>query len=172
MHMHFSPRVMLAINVEAGRLLGWLHDAEQAATELNATPEEKQIIAQVFNSSYRIAPSNIIKIESKPKVVTVKRTPKNTESWLLLTIVAGKDNDSAHTNAITCKQEQADNYELLREAGFLVWSSTARDLYLPGLYETNGKFQKLFKLFTVDEAIKFTKSDEYTVYRFSNLVGA
>jgi hypothetical protein len=60
MHLQFNPRVMLAINVEAGRLLGWLRDPEQAVREFNASKEESEIIHQVFGSSFRIGQSSLL----------------------------------------------------------------------------------------------------------------
>lgn len=40
LHMRFAPDAIMAINVEAGRLLGWLKSPAEAATELGATPEQ------------------------------------------------------------------------------------------------------------------------------------
>lgn len=62
MHLQFNPKVMLAINVEAGRLLGWLRDPEQAARELDATPAEAEVIRNVFDSSFRIAANNVLRL--------------------------------------------------------------------------------------------------------------
>lgn len=64
MHVHFNPKFMLALNVEAGRLLGWLKDANQAAEELKATPEEAQEIHKAFSSSFRIEANNLLRIGS------------------------------------------------------------------------------------------------------------
>ena len=62
MHLHFNPKVMLSINVEAGRLLGWLRTPEQAAREMNATKAEQEIIEQVFWASMRIGANSILKL--------------------------------------------------------------------------------------------------------------
>ena len=62
MHLHFSQKVMLAINVEAGRLLGWLRTPEQAASEMNATKAEREIIDQVFGASLRIGQNFMLKL--------------------------------------------------------------------------------------------------------------
>ncbi|OYW72379.1 MAG: hypothetical protein B7Z37_25005 [Verrucomicrobia bacterium 12-59-8] len=59
-HLHFDSQLMLAINVEAGRLLGWLHSHEQAVEELQADKEEAEVIRQVFNSSFRIGQGNTL----------------------------------------------------------------------------------------------------------------
>lgn len=59
LHLHFSPIVMLAINVEAGRLLGWIRNPEQAAEEMKATKEE---INQVFGASLKIGQNYLLKI--------------------------------------------------------------------------------------------------------------
>jgi hypothetical protein len=64
MHVHFDPKFMLALNVEAGRLLGWLKDASQAAEELTATPEEAQEIHKALSSSFRIEANNVLRIGS------------------------------------------------------------------------------------------------------------
>lgn len=62
MHWQFNPKVILAINVEAGRLLGWLKDPVQAAEEMNATPEEAEQIKQVFSTSFRIGARDLLGI--------------------------------------------------------------------------------------------------------------
>jgi hypothetical protein len=54
MHIHFAPKVALAINVEAGRLLGWIRTPAQAADEFEATDAETQDIESIFGSSYRL----------------------------------------------------------------------------------------------------------------------
>ena len=42
LHMRFAPDAIMAINVEAGRLLGWLKSPAEAATELGATVDETE----------------------------------------------------------------------------------------------------------------------------------
>lgn len=42
LHMRFAPAAIMAINVEAGRLLGWLKSPAEAATELGATQEQTE----------------------------------------------------------------------------------------------------------------------------------
>lgn len=55
MWFQFAPRLMLAINVEAGRLLGWLRSATQAADEMQLTGDEIEQVKEVFASSFRIS---------------------------------------------------------------------------------------------------------------------
>jgi hypothetical protein len=62
LHMHFNQRVMLAINVEAGRLLGWLKSPQEAVDELKVTGDDEQFVKDKFGASFRIAPSNICRI--------------------------------------------------------------------------------------------------------------
>jgi hypothetical protein len=42
LHMRFAPEAIMAINVEAGRLLGWLKSPAEAAAELGATQEQAE----------------------------------------------------------------------------------------------------------------------------------
>jgi hypothetical protein len=42
LHMRFAPDAIMAINVEAGRLLGWIKSPTEAATELGATQEQAE----------------------------------------------------------------------------------------------------------------------------------
>lgn len=56
MHMHFNPKVMLAINVEAGRLLRWIRNPAEACAEMGVTGEEAKQVTTLFGSSYRITP--------------------------------------------------------------------------------------------------------------------
>ena len=42
LHMRFAPDAIMAINVEAGRLLGWLRSPAEAAAELGATQEQAE----------------------------------------------------------------------------------------------------------------------------------
>ena len=65
MHLHFHPSVMLAINVEAGRLLGWIRDGQQAAEEFEATAKEAKQIEKIFGSSFRLGNDAGLKLELK-----------------------------------------------------------------------------------------------------------
>lgn len=63
LHIHFDPRVMLAINVEAGRLLGWIRNPAEACDELKTNKKESEQVYEAFNSSFQIGASdNILKI--------------------------------------------------------------------------------------------------------------
>jgi hypothetical protein len=42
LHMRFAPAAIMALNVEAGRLLGWLKSPAEAATEFGATQEQTE----------------------------------------------------------------------------------------------------------------------------------
>jgi len=42
LHMRFAPAAIMALNIEAGRLLGWLKSPAEAAVELGATPEQAE----------------------------------------------------------------------------------------------------------------------------------
>lgn len=56
MHLHINPKVMLAINVEAGRLLRWIRNPAEACEEMQATDQEAEQISKMFGSSFRITP--------------------------------------------------------------------------------------------------------------------
>lgn len=66
MHLHFNPKVMLAINVEAGRLLRWIRNPAEACEELQATGEEAVQVASMFGASFRISPeSGFLRLTAK-----------------------------------------------------------------------------------------------------------
>lgn len=52
MHVKFNQSFMLAFNVEVGRLRGWIHNAQQAAAEMDVPIEE---VKEYLNSSYSLA---------------------------------------------------------------------------------------------------------------------
>ena len=54
MHIHFNPKVMLAINVEAGRLLGWIRNPAEACDEMDLKGDEAQQATQMFGTSLRV----------------------------------------------------------------------------------------------------------------------
>lgn len=54
MHMHFNPKVMLAINVEAGRLLKWIRNPQDACEELQVHGADTDDVSRMFGSSFRI----------------------------------------------------------------------------------------------------------------------
>ncbi len=59
LHIRVAKDVMLAINVKAGALLGWLRTAEEAAEELQEQGEI-ELVRKVFNKSHRIAPQALL----------------------------------------------------------------------------------------------------------------
>lgn len=54
LHLRFAPEFMLALNVEAGRLKGWIHNAQQAAEELG---EDLDKVQAVFKSQHQMLPN-------------------------------------------------------------------------------------------------------------------
>ncbi len=55
-HFRFKPEAIKALNVEAGRLLGWIHGPNDVVAELGYTPEEAD---KLFKSHQMILPSNV-----------------------------------------------------------------------------------------------------------------
>jgi hypothetical protein len=56
MHLRFMPDAIKALNVEAGRLLGWLHNAADVETELGYTTDEAR---RFFGCTKVITASNV-----------------------------------------------------------------------------------------------------------------
>jgi SAM-dependent methyltransferase len=56
LHFKFRPAAIRTLNVEAGRLLGWIRSPAEAATELGYSPAE---VAQAFGSSAQLTPGGI-----------------------------------------------------------------------------------------------------------------
>jgi hypothetical protein len=61
MHFRFLPAAIKALNVEAGRLLGWLRNVADVESELGYTAEEA---SRLFLSTHRIAPSGVALLAS------------------------------------------------------------------------------------------------------------
>lgn len=60
LHIKFNQAFMLALNVEIGRLQGWIHNAQQAAEELDEKPEA---VSKYFNSAYSLRnDGNVLKL--------------------------------------------------------------------------------------------------------------
>lgn len=59
MHIRFDQDFILALNVEFGRLKGWIHNVQQAAEELNADVNEVQ---KYFKSNFTALPSEMGKL--------------------------------------------------------------------------------------------------------------
>lgn len=53
-HIKFASEFMLALNVEVGRLKGWIHSAQQAADEMG---EDLEAVKAVFKSQYQMLPN-------------------------------------------------------------------------------------------------------------------
>lgn len=56
LHIKLNQQFALALNVEAGRLLGWVHNAQHAAQEMG---EDAGDVVQYFKTSYTALPSAI-----------------------------------------------------------------------------------------------------------------
>jgi len=65
MHIRVSKRVMLAINIQAGKLLGWLKNADDMYRELDIEPEDFEFAGKTFKISNRITANNLLKLENK-----------------------------------------------------------------------------------------------------------
>lgn len=66
MHMKFNSRFMLAVNVEAGRLLGWIRNPAQAAEEFKATKAEAKDIGNLFGTAFRITSDAGLNLTHQP----------------------------------------------------------------------------------------------------------
>lgn len=66
LHIRVSKRLMLAINIQVGKLLGWLHSADQAVQELEPDAADVGFVADVFQLSNRIEPSKLLRLEHTP----------------------------------------------------------------------------------------------------------
>jgi hypothetical protein len=56
LHFRFMPEAIKALNVEAGRLLGWIRGREDVIAELGYTPEEA---SRYFGSILKLGPTNV-----------------------------------------------------------------------------------------------------------------
>lgn len=56
LHFRFRPRAIKALNVEAGRLLGWIRGREDVVRELGYTPEEA---AEFYGASHKLTGSSV-----------------------------------------------------------------------------------------------------------------
>ena len=60
LHIKFNQAFMLALNVEIGRLQGWIHNAQHAAEEMD---EKVEHVSEFFNTAYSLAQdSSIVKL--------------------------------------------------------------------------------------------------------------
>ena len=67
LHVHVNQRLMLAINVEAGRLLGWLKSPEDAVDELKVDGADAEFVMEKFGSSFRIESNNVLRLGHTPE---------------------------------------------------------------------------------------------------------
>ena len=58
-HIRVAKNVMLAINVQAGKLLGWLRTSEEAMNELDVDAEDRAEVERAYAISFRIEPQNL-----------------------------------------------------------------------------------------------------------------
>jgi len=65
LHIRVNKRLMLAINVKVGQLLGWIKSAEEAVRELDPEPEDVAFVGEVFRKTTRIEAANLLKIEHR-----------------------------------------------------------------------------------------------------------
>jgi hypothetical protein len=56
LHLRFKPEAIKTLNVEAGRLMGWIRSREDVVSQLGYTPEESQTY---YGASQKIGVSNI-----------------------------------------------------------------------------------------------------------------
>lgn len=72
MHLRFAPDFMLALNVEAGRLLGWIRNPAQACDEMEISdPEERDAVAKSFGAAFKIgAPTTLLLGRATPETST------------------------------------------------------------------------------------------------------
>jgi hypothetical protein len=59
MHIRFDQNFMLAMNVEIGRLKGWIHNVQEAANELG---ESVDTVHKYFKSTYQVIPSDLSRL--------------------------------------------------------------------------------------------------------------
>lgn len=67
LHVKIKPELMCKLNVEFGRLKGWLKSKEQACDELDITPEEAKFS---FGSNFKITSDSSVKLLKKNITIT------------------------------------------------------------------------------------------------------
>ena len=65
LHIKFNQKFIRRLNVEFGRLKGWLKDAHQAAQELNIPEKEIEDITEAFGCNRQITASNVKLLENR-----------------------------------------------------------------------------------------------------------
>ena len=54
LHIRINKRVILAINIQVGKLLGWIHSAKEAVDELQPDPKDVEFVQEAFQRTHRI----------------------------------------------------------------------------------------------------------------------
>lgn len=81
MHLHFDPKFMLAVNVEAGRLLKWIRNPAEACEEMQVTGEEAKQVVKMFGSSFKIGPdAGMLRLTQVEPVEVVDDAEKTEEA--------------------------------------------------------------------------------------------
>lgn len=62
LHFRFGQGFMLAINLEVGRLLGWIHSAEEASEELG---EDIDVVKQYIGTNFQLTGDTTLLLDSK-----------------------------------------------------------------------------------------------------------
>jgi len=62
MHFRISKTLMLELNVQAGKLLGWLRSADEAVEELQATASEADLVRETFAKTNHIEASGLLRL--------------------------------------------------------------------------------------------------------------
>lgn len=63
LHIKFNQKFMLALNVEAGRLLGWIRNPAEACDELAIPPSQHDTVAEQFSTTFHLPlDPNVLKL--------------------------------------------------------------------------------------------------------------
>ena len=60
LHIRVAKNVLLAINVQAGKLLGWIHSPEQAIKELGVSKSDENVVRKAFAMTNQITASQLM----------------------------------------------------------------------------------------------------------------
>ena len=66
LHLFLAQRLAVAINVQVGRLLGWVHSAEEAAREMDLSPEDAEYAAELFAAPASLQAAPLLQLEQLP----------------------------------------------------------------------------------------------------------
>ena len=59
LHIHMAKQVILALNIQAGKLLGWIRNPSEAARELDVADSDMDFVRKVYGMTCRIEPRNL-----------------------------------------------------------------------------------------------------------------